>query len=227
VDFYRTGWNWIQDNFNGLNLVDMFGQGENWIHNHMLVMNDTDTEVDAPAAPANVTTSLDTVNGCITISWDDVDDVNCAYNVVVVTPSGKVISNLPVNPLTGFIKVGDNKQIAIRPEVGSYTLPYNEMGEYKMGVQAVSLNNEKASAIAWGPSLSGIGNISTDLSNTNVKVTVNGNTIVANADAGADVKVVDMMGRTVATGVTNAPINVEANGVFIVTVAGKSVKVVK
>lgn len=35
------------------------------------------------------------------------------------------------------------------------------------------------------------------------------------------------MGRTIATGVTNTPINVEANGVLIVNVAGKSVKVVK
>ena len=229
-DFYRTGWNWIQDNVNGVNIRDIFngGTGEDWIHNHMLVMNDTDTEVEAPAAPSNVKTSMDQDAKTVTITWDDVDDVNCAYNVVMVSPSGKVVANLPVNPVTGFIKVGDNKQIAVRPEVGSYTLPYNEIGEYKLGVQALSLNNEKASAIAWGQNLvAGVGNITTDLTDNDVKVTVNGNTIVANATANADVKVIDMMGRTIATGVTNTPINVDTDGVLIVNVAGKSVKVVK
>ena len=69
--------------------------------------------------------------------------------------------------------------------------------------------------------------ISADLADNDVKVTVDGNTIVANATADTDVKVIDMMGRIIATGVTNTPISVEANGVLIVNVAGKSVKVVK
>ncbi|MDE6198221.1 MAG: VCBS repeat-containing protein, partial [Muribaculaceae bacterium] len=229
VDRFQTGYTWIHDNaeMDGKNYREITGNSGDWGHGKWLWHNTTDVEIVAPEAPANVRTSVDTDAKTITVEWDDVDAPNCAYNVVVVSPSGKIISNLPVDPVTGFIKVAENKNIAVRPFVNKYTLPYNEMGEYKMGVQTVSLNNEKASAIAWGPSLSGIGNISTDLSNTNVKVTVNGNTIVANADASTDVKVVDMMGRTVATGVTNAPINVEANGVFIVTVAGKSVKVVK
>lgn len=229
ADRFETGWKWVHDNaeMDGLNYRELVGIDGDWTWCKFIWNNTTDMEIEAPEAPANVRTSVDTDAKTITVEWDDVDAPNCAYNVVVVSPSGKIISNLPVDPVTGFIKVAENKNIAVRPFVNKYTLPYNEMGEYKMGVQTVSLNNEKASAIAWGPSLSGIGNISTDLSNTNVKVTVNGNTIVANADASADVKVVDMMGRTVATGVTNAPINVEANGVFIVTVAGKSVKVVK
>ncbi|MDE6317241.1 MAG: VCBS repeat-containing protein, partial [Muribaculaceae bacterium] len=227
ADYYRTGWNWIQDDFNGTNLREMFGQGEDWIHNHMLMMNTTDTQVEAPVAPEGIETLLDEDAKTLTVKWEDTDDSGVGYNVVVVTPSNKVVSILPVNTVTGFVKVGDNKQITVRPGVQEYTLPYNEVGNYKVGVQAVSLLNEKSSAIAWGPELSSVGTIVSDMAEATVKVTVNGNVIVANADTNAEVKIVDMMGRTIATGVTNAPINVEANGVLIVTVAGQSVKIVK
>lgn len=229
VDRFQTGWKWLHDNaeMDGVNYREMLNGGGDWTWTKFIWNNTTDVEIIAPDAPANVRTSLDEDAKTITIEWDDVDALNCAYNVVVLTPSGKVIANLPVDPVTGFVKVAENKNIAIRPFVNKYTLPYNEVGEYKMGVQAVSLNNEKASAITWGESLSSVGNIVSDMAAVNVKVTVEGNTIVANADTNADVKIVDMMGRTIATGVTNAPINVEASGVLIVNVAGKSVKVVK
>lgn len=229
ADRFQTGYTWIHDNaeMDGKNYRELTGNSGDWGWGKWLFNNTTDVEVVAPEVPANVKTSLDQAAKTITIEWDDVETPNCAYNVVVLSPSGKVIANLPVDPVTGFVKVAENKNIAIRPFVNKYTLPYNELGEYKMGVQAVSLNNEKASAIAWGPSLSSVGNIAADMADATVKVTVNGNTIVANADTNAEVKVVDMMGRTIATGVTNTPINVEADGVLIVTVAGKSVKVVK
>jgi len=228
VDRFMTGYVWVHDNaeMDGQNYREMLGTGD-WMFGKCLWNNVTDVEIETPAAPGNVRGSFSEDGKNITIEWDDIDDINCAYNVVVTTPSGKIIANIPVDPVTGALKVAENKNIAVRPMVNNYTLPAKETGEYKIGVQAVSLMNEKVSAIAWGEPLSSVGNITSDLADTNVKVTVNGNTIVANADANADVKVVDMMGRTIATGVTNAPINVEANGVLIVTVAGKSVKVVK
>lgn len=225
VDYYRTGWNWLQDNFNGTNFQEIFGGGEGWIHNHMLIMNTTETTVETPDAPTEVATSVNLEVGTMTITWKDNDDINSAYNVVAQSPSGKVISILPVNPVTGFVKVGDNKQIAVRPGVGTYTMKFDEYGEYKLGVQAVSLFTEKASSIVWGAAVSGVGEIAAE--NTNVKVMVEGDAIVANADAIVEVQVVDMLGRTIATGVTNSRISVAADGVLIVKVAGKSVKVVK
>ena len=229
-DRFQTGWKWVHDNaeMDGQNYREILGMDGDWTWAKFVWHNTTDVEIEAPETPANIRTSIDETAKTITIEWDDVESPNCAYNVVVLTPSGKVIANIPVDPVTGALKVAENKNIAIRPFVNKYTLPYNEVGEYKMGVQALSLNNEKASAIAWGQNLvAGVGNITTDLTDNDVKVTVNGNSIVANATANADVKVIDMMGRTIATGVTNAPVNVEANGVLIVNVAGKSVKVVK
>lgn len=229
ADRFQTGYTWVHNEaeMDGKNYREIIGCGD-WTFGKWIWHNTTDVEIIAPDVPANVKTSIDETAKTITIEWDDVESPNCAYNVVVLTPSGKVIANIPVDPVTGALKVAENKNIAIRPFVNKYTLPYNEVGEYKMGVQALSLNNEKASAIAWGQNLvAGVGNITTDLTDNDIKVTVNGNAIVANATANADVKVIDMMGRTIATGVTNAPINVEANGVLIVNVAGKSVKVVK
>lgn len=228
VDRFQTGWKWIHDNaeLDGQNYRELLGTGD-WTWAKFIFNNTTDVEIEAPAVPENVKSSFDAEAKTVTVEWDDVESPNCAYNVVVMTPSGKIMANLPVDPVTGFVKVTENKNIAIRPFVNKYTLPATELGEYKLGVQAVSLNNEKSSAIAWAPSLSSVGSISADLNNTTVKVTVNGNTIVANADANAEVKVVDMMGRTIATGVTNTPIAVDAKGVLIVTAAGQSVKVVK
>lgn len=229
VDRFQTGWKWIADNaeLDGQNYREILGTGD-WTWAKFIWNNTTDVEIEAPAAPTNIRTSIDDENKTVTIEWDDIDDITCAYNVVIVAPSGNVISNIPVDPVTGFVKVAEKKEICVRPFVNKYTLPVYESGTYKLGVQAVSLYNEKSSAIAWGDEqLSGVGTISADLDNTTVKVTVNGNTIVANADANADVKIVDMMGRTIATGVTNSPIAVDAKGVLIVTAAGQSVKVVK
>lgn len=230
VDRFISGYNWVHDNYeeDGLNYREILGNpGSDWWFGKYIYNNVTDAEIEAPVAPENVKATFDADAKAVTVEWDDIDDLNCAYNVVVTTPSGKVMANLPVDPVTGFVKVAEKKNIAIRPFVNKYTLPAPELGEYKLGVQAVSLLNEKSSAIAWAPSLSSVGSISADLNNTTVKVTVNGNTIVANADANAEVKVVDMMGRTIATGVTNTPIAVDAKGVLIVTAAGQSVKVVK
>lgn len=229
IDRFLTGYMWISDNaeLDGKNYGEITGVGSGWQWGAFLWHNTTDVEIYAPEAPTDVEATVDTEAGTITVNWTDADGLNLAYNVVVQTPSGKVIANLPVDPVTGFIKVTENKNIAVRPKVQTYTLPYYELGEYKVGVQAVSLNSEKASPITWGAAVSNVGNIAADLSDTTVKVTVNGDEVVVNADATADVQIVDMLGRTVATGVTNAPINVAADGVLVVTVNGKSVKVVK
>lgn len=229
IDRFITGYCWIHDNaeMDGKNYREITGNGGDWGWGAFLWHNTTDVEVYAPEAPTDVEATVDTEAGTITVNWTDADGVNLAYNVVVMTPSGKVIANLPVDPVTGFIKVTENKNIAVRPMVQTYTLPYYELGEYKVGVQAVSLNSEKSSPITWGAAVSNVGNIAADLSDTTVKVSVNGDEVLVNADATADVQIVDMLGRTVATGVTNAPINVAADGVLVVTVNGKSVKVVK
>lgn len=225
-DRFETGWQWVHGNYDGVNYRELLGSGD-WTFGRYIWENTTPVEIVAPEAPADVKGSIDPDTHMITVEWTDIEDLTCAYNVVVVTPSGKVISNLPVNPETGFVKVSENKNIAVRPFVQKYSVPAKEVGDYKVGVQAVSLYNEKNSPIVWYDKvLSGVRDIFTD-NTSNLIVSVNGNDITVNTSATTDVKIVDMMGRTVATGVTNTPINVAANGVFIITANGKSAKVVK
>lgn len=227
---FQNGYCWVSDNADGVNYREILGCGD-WTFGKFLWYNTTDVEIVAPAAPENVQTSIDEDAQTVTITWDDVDaydNPNCAYNVVMITPSGKISAILPVNPETGFIKVAENKNIAIRPGVKSYTLPYNELGEFKLGVQTVSLNNEKYSSIAWGPSLiAGVQGITTDNAENDFTVTINGDDLTVNATYDDYAYVYDVLGRTLAVGKTNTALNVPNKGVLIVTVRGESVKVVK
>ena len=113
-----------------------------------------------------------------------------------------------------------------RPEVGTYSRPATAEKGYKVGVQAISLINEKYSAFVWSEEdLGSVGSILAE--STNVEVSVEGDVVVVNADATAEFKIVDMLGRTVATGMTNTAINVANNGVMLAVVNGKVVKFVK
>ena len=92
--------------------------------------------------------------------------------------------------------------------------------------KAISLINEKYSAFVWSEEdLGSVGSILAE--STNVEVLVEGDVVVVNADATAEVKIVDMLGRTVAIGKTNTAINVANNGVMLAIVNGKVVKFVK
>lgn len=128
ADEYQIGYLWEGD----------------WKWAGFLWLNQGENEVVAPEAPAEVDATI--ADGKINITWKDNDDPTLAYNVFVTTPAGKTLSILPADVNTGFIKVGDEKHIAVRPGVQSYTLPAAEDGAYTVGVQALSLYNEKASA---------------------------------------------------------------------------------
>lgn len=176
------------------------------------------------AAPTNVHAKIE--DGMLTVTWEDNEDLTCAYNVYIETPDRGIVNLVPANPVTGFVRNTTDRHVAVRPGVQSYSIPATAEKGYKVGVQALGLWNEKYSPFVWSvEDLSSVGTIAAD--NTNVKVTVNGDAVLVNADANADVQIVDMLGRTIATGVTNSAINVAAKGVMIVNVNGKAVKFVK
>lgn len=218
----------------GNGLADQFQVGYAWASfwdggwhwaSH-LFLNQTDVEVEAPAVPTGVAAEI--VDGMLNVTWKDVEDgeYTCAYNVVVKTPSGKIISVIPADLETGFVKVSSGKEVAIRPMVESYSVKAAEDGEYTVGVQAVSLYNERASEFATVKvSRSGIENVVAN--SHNLKVEVNGNQVTVYGDEAEAVKIVNILGQAVATGYTNEPINVEANGVLVVTTADKKVKIAK
>ena len=175
-------------------------------------------------APTNVHAAIE--DGTLTVTWEDNSDLTCAYNVYIETPDRGVVCLVPANPVTGFVRNTTDRHVAVRPGVQSYSIPATAEKGYKVGVQAISLWTEKYSPFVWSEEdLSSVGTIAAET--TNVKVSVNGDVVVVNADANADVQIVDMLGRTVATGVANAPINVASNGVLVATINGKAVKFVK
>lgn len=186
--------------------------------------NQWENEPEDVSAPTNVHAKIE--DGMLTVTWEDNEDLTCAYNVYIETPDRGIVNLVPANPVTGFVRNTTDRHVAVRPGVQSYSIPATAEKGYKVGVQALGLWNEKYSPFVWSvEDLSSVGTIAAD--NTNVKVTVNGDAVVVNADANADVQIVDMLGRTIATGVTNSAINVAAKGVMIVNVNGKAVKFVK
>ena len=214
ADQFIVGYMWSSDDFAG------------WHWGSHIYFNQTDVEVEAPAVPTEVAGTLE--DGKITVTWKDseADEYTCGYNVFVKTPSGKIITVIPADPETGFVKISTGKEVAIRPMVESYTIDAAEEGEYTVGVQAVSLYNERYSQFATAKV--GQSAIETIVAEShNLKVDINGNEIIAHSDNTEAVKVINILGQTIAAGYTNEPINVEANGVLVVIAGDKKVKIAK
>lgn len=228
--------------FNGNGRTDLFITGHGWAegteyqyirnvdggggHGPLAVMyeNQHEYEPEDVEAPTEVHAVIE--DGMLTVTWVDNDDLTCAYNVYIETPDRGTVALVAANPVTGFVRNTTDRHVAVRPGVQSYSIPATADKGYKVGVQALSLYNEKYSPFTWSAEdLSSVGSIAAET--TNVLVTVNGDDVTVNADANADVVIVDMLGRTVAAGVTNVPVKVAGKGVMIANVNGKSVKFVK
>ena len=159
ADRFTTGYNWIDDGVYNGTLVD----GAGWCNASILWKNTTEGSIEAPEAPATVEATIDDNNN-LTVTWTDVDDINCAYNIVVKADNGKVIANLPVDPETGFLRVTAGKHSLVRPGVQSYTFNNLPAGpSYTAGVQAVAMYSETASAITYAPAVdSGVESVVAD-----------------------------------------------------------------
>ncbi len=99
----------------------------------------------APAAPANVAVKAE--EGNLVFSWDKAEGA-LLYNVYVETVDGEIITVIPADPKTGFIKVSDlNAGI----NSTSYVLKGMSLENIKSwGVQSISAG-KAASAFAAGP----------------------------------------------------------------------------
>lgn len=222
TDLFLTGYCWAEGReYQWLRNTD--GGGGHGAGAYMYE-NQHEAEPEDIAAPTEVHAVIE--DGMLNVSWTDNDDLTCAYNVYIETPDRGTVCLVAANPVTGFVRNTTDRHVAVRPGVQSYSIPATQEKGYKVGVQALSLYNEKYSPFVWSvEDLSSVGSIAAET--TNVEVRVNGDEVTVNADANADVQIVDMLGRTVATGVTNAPVKVAQKGVMIVNVNGKAVKFVK
>lgn len=228
VDRYQTGYQWFDDEMTSKRHG---GTGNGWNWEASLYENKGTAQIAELAAPTGVRAAV--TGEVIEVNWTDIDDITAAYNVVIWNETnGAVIANIPVNPATSTLSVADGKETAIRPGIGTYTVKMPALKSrdaasvYKVGVQALSLYTEKSSPIVWADRSTGV----EDAALTNVpavKVVVEGDNVIVRAADDCDVKVIDMLGRTVATGVANTPISVVSNGVFIVKTPTTTVKISK
>lgn len=107
--------------------------------------------VEAPAAPSQVTYAVE--DGKLVIDWEyDTDKAvsdNIAYNIYVKYADGKVMTLVPADPATGYVKVSEGRQVALRPTITTHTIA-NGANVAEVGVQAISLNNYSASTFTKG-----------------------------------------------------------------------------
>ena len=210
--------------FNNNGLADIFVTG--YGINKMLYLNESAT-VESPETPGNVTAEFDADNGMLNIAWDyDIEAAKArglAYNIFVKKADGSIYSLVPANPETGFVKVGYNRNAALRPNVTEYSIPAADASDIsKVGVQAISLDNMTYSEFAVAADIStGVGSVALPAP----KVSVNGDALTVEGEGA--VAVYDIAGRKVAAGLAGQSLNVTGNGIFVVVANGKNVKVIK
>lgn len=210
TDQFQTGYLWEGD----------------WTWAANLWENHTEVTPEPIAVPANVAAVAE--NGKLTITWDDSEGENLAYNIAVNYPDGTKYAILPADMETGFIRVAKDKFTAVRPGVNTYTLPLKTNGAYTVGVQALSLSNETYSPFATvNLNVNDSGVEAVEAEAADMTVTVKGDAITAWAAEGTAVKVYNAQGQLLATGVANQPISVATNGVLIVAAGTTTAKVIK
>lgn len=173
-------------------------------------------------APAEV--SVSTSGDQISISWETVSDAasrGLGYNIIL-TQDDKTIALIPANPETGFIKTGAYRQTAIRPTVNEYTLTTSAIDtsrEFNVGVQTVNVAKGAGYSqftMATNNPVSSVADASTHDDRYRLDISERDVTL---SKAGSDewVNVYDISGRLIASGLTNQPIAIGGNGIFIIT----------
>ncbi len=216
---------------NGNGLADQFQVGYvwtewtgDWMYGGIYYANTTETEVVAPAAPTDVKAEIK--DGILTITWKDseADTYTAGYNIFVKKPNGELFTVIPADPETGFVKISYGKESLIRPMVQSYSMAVEGDGKYTVGVQAVSFYNEKASSFSKVEiGTSGLSSVTAEA----FDVKVEGDQVTALGNDGEIVTIYNTLGQAIATGLTNQPVNVSANGVLIIKAGAKTAKIVK
>lgn len=234
-------------------IASTLGSSDGWGYTASIFNNANTNKPAKPNQPSDIKAGY--IDGKLFVSWKDTNsnDPFIAYNVVFCYPNGQVQSLIPCDATengTGFLRVAEGKEVAVRPGVQYYEIdhdpskfeasaqtaaydgPYvDSMGltakGYKVGVQAVSLATETYSAIKFADEVTGIDNIVNDYADEieMLNVVVDGNNVTVNAAAEQAVTIYDTLGRTIATGYTNQAIAVPATGILIVNSGTTSAKI--
>lgn len=200
-----------------------------------------------PGAPTGLKLTYDKENKRVKLEWDKMytpSGSKAMYNTYIRRVDGpagargiarsasgnsaNTVMRVPADPTTGKLKA--------YPEWSSFLPAENthfdnlENGTYEVGVQSVGYNYGSS---GFAPALFAVNNdtvtaideISADMNFVNV--IVEGDIVKVIADEDCDVKIVDMLGRTVATGVANTGITLAGKGVFVVVTPTSTTKIRK
>lgn len=178
-----------------------------------------------PAAPSALGAETN-ADGTITFSWTAPDDdttpaAALRYNIFMRnTATGQLLTLLPADIVTGYIKVADTHG-AIRRCTHTMKMPSD--GTYQWGVQAIDASNQGGEFATSTIDIAGIGDITAD----DAVVTVEGahGYIRINAPDGAQATVCTTSGVTTSNVTVNGVTTVDtASGIYIVTVSTNSEK---
>lgn len=175
----------------------------------------------APEAPGNLNAEIDAAAGTVTFSWTaPADDTTPAdalrYNLYLRdTATGRILSTLPADVATSYVKVADTHG-AIRRCTHTLQLPAD--GSYQWGVQAIDASNEGGEFASSTLDISGVGPVTVD--EDAVKVEGGNGCIRIYAPEGTDCAIYTPAGIMTAETVVNGPASINATaGIYIVTVA--------
>lgn len=180
---------------------------------------------EAPSVPANLQYTVDEESGDITFTWDaSTDDITpqavIKYNLFVKKIDGTIISILPANIESGYLKVNDQ----LAPLTTTfYTLKGWELEKGdQYGVQAIDGAKVTSKFIVKTVGGNSISSVAQD----NIEVFTNGKTIEVTADATGTVNVYSVSGMNVANVEVNSSVELAA-GVYVVKVTTANGSLVK
>lgn len=172
----------------------------------------------APDAPTGLNASIN--GNTVTLSWDaPTDDTTPAealrYNIFIRdTETGRILSTLPADITTGYIKVTDTHG-AIRRR--SHTLQLPADGKYQWGVQAIDAANQGGAFATSSLDIAGIDSVTAD--EETVTATGGDGCIRILAPDGSCAAILTPDGRLTARVTVEGPTSLgAAPGIYIVTV---------
>lgn len=193
--------------------------------------NTTDYTPAAPAAPEQVSASLDE-NGNLVVSWMAVElngtMGDALYNVYVLNnETGALRQCVPANLATGH-QLGFSRFGCYAPglfkEMPTKTFTGITNGSYTVGVQAVSYSyTASAFTTATVDVQNGIARVTPEA----MKVFVEGDALTVSAPSTERVVIYNAAGQQVAEGVSGSPITVATDGVCIVRCGAHTAKIAK
>jgi len=180
-----------------------------------------------PTSPKNVMAEFK--NGELLISWDPGEDVETVekalrYNIYVKNiNTGNTWMMIPSDISTGRVKVGTDLQTSLSSQIKEYRMPVSEYANYTVGVQTL---DQAYAGSKFASVTLGITGLST-IEEQNVQIIVSKSGVRVDSNIQKPVTITNINGQIIFVGSTNTFIELPQNGVYLLTINGKTFKIFK